>query len=131
MSGEGPCQGGFLGCPDHTGWGGEMLSACRQGCMSVLSLRLSPLQPFNFSAMASGENWGGGGLMGSAGGNKRPPGRCWLHADAGRRRRRREEPRLCRQHRGPGTPRLPRYLSPAEGRARGEMWRMQMRGCRG
>lgn len=60
MSGEGPCQGGFLGCPDHTGWGGGMLSACRQGCMSVLSLRLSPLQPFNFSAMASGENWGGG-----------------------------------------------------------------------
>lgn len=72
MSGEGPCQGGFLDCPDRTGWG--ELPARRQGCMSVLSLRLSPLQPFNFGAAAGGESrgadgdsWGASGRLGDAG----------------------------------------------------------------
>lgn len=59
--------------------------------------------------------WPVGGQWGELGG-KWPPRRCWLHADAGQRRK---EPWLCRQHLGPDTPRLPRYLSPAEGRARG------------
>lgn len=52
---RGIAWGGVPGCPDPPRLRG---AACMRGCASVLSLRPSPLQPFNFSAVAGGDSRG-------------------------------------------------------------------------
>lgn len=62
---------------------GGKLPACGQGCVSVLSQRLSPLQPFKFGAVASGESRGASGESLGASGRPGDAGCMLMLAGAG------------------------------------------------